>query len=75
MNLAHKRVGALNRMAVDLENHVAGSKARIVRWARRTDALNRRAVHMLREVQLLTKIGCQVRNRQAKPSTLCRRRT
>ena len=72
VNLAHKRVGALDGMAVDFKDDVAGSEAGIIRGAVRANALNGRAIDMLGNVQLLAKIRRQLGDCEAKPSVLRR---
>ena len=74
MYLLHKRIRVLDRMPIDFENHVSGSKARIVRGASWPNALDGRALHMFRDVELLPHLLGQLGNCEAQLAVLFRSR-
>ncbi len=56
MRLAYELLRRSHGLAVDLENYISLSQARILRRASRTNALHGNAIHVRRNMQLLPHI-------------------
>ena len=72
MNLADEFVSTRNRVTIHFQDHVPRRQPSIFRRASRANALNRRAIHLVRNIELLPDVRSDRRNRQTQFALLRR---